>query len=265
MKSPLEKFGRKYLSPSSINGFRNDPVGQCKRMFQKFRDESNLNMERGKVAEKILVMWLKKEIQEQDINILAEKEFTANTIFQNCTEEERAKELEKMIGTAKAPGIIRNFKKAFDELKVNMPIKFQTKHETILKDTNTPIMGYTDMETPLVTVDWKATSQIRQIDMDNRIQGGIYWKFTQKKMLFIKATKTKYEIQELSKEDIYYGLETAVHVIKILENVCNTFDNLDDYYKLIYPGKKWDRSEKLETEVKNQYRNYFGTEAYGGI
>ena len=59
MKSPLEKFGRKYLSPSSINGFRNDPVGQCKKMFQKFRDESNLNMERGKVAEKILVMWLK--------------------------------------------------------------------------------------------------------------------------------------------------------------------------------------------------------------
>ena len=51
-------------------------------------------------------------------------------------------------------------------------------------------------------------------------------------MLFIKATKTKYEIQELTKEDIYYGLETAVHVIKILENVCNTFDNLDDYYKL---------------------------------
>ena len=31
MKSPLEKFGRKYLSPSSINGFRNDPVGQCKK------------------------------------------------------------------------------------------------------------------------------------------------------------------------------------------------------------------------------------------
>ena len=109
-------------------------------MFQKFRDESNLNMERGKVAEKILVMWLKKEIQEQDINILAEKEFTANTIFQNCTEEERAKELEKMIGTAKAPGIIRNFKKAFDELKVNMPIKFQTKHETILKDINDNII-----------------------------------------------------------------------------------------------------------------------------
>ena len=158
-------------------------------MFQKFRDESNLNMERGKVAEKILVMWLKKEIQEQDINILAEKEFTANTIFQNCTEEERAKELEKMIGTAKAPGIIRNFKKAFDELKVNMPIKFQTKHETILKDTNTPILGYTDMETPLVTVDWKATSQIRQIDMDNRSKVEFIGSSLRKKCYSLKQLK----------------------------------------------------------------------------
>ena len=45
------------------------------------------------------------------------------------------------------------------------------------------------METPLVTVDWKATSQIRQIDMDNRIQGGIYWKFTQKKCYSLKQLK----------------------------------------------------------------------------
>ena len=200
----FRKICRKYLSPSSINGFRNDPVGQCKKMFQKFRDESNLNMERGKVAENFSNV-AKKGNPGTRYKYFSRKEFTANTIFQNCTEEERAKELEKMIGTAKAPGIIRNFKKAFDELKVNMPIKFQTKHETILKDTNTPILGYTDMETPLVTVDWKATSQIRQIDMDNRIQGGIYWKFTQKKMLFIKATKTNM-IQELTKEDIYYGL-----------------------------------------------------------
>ena len=81
----------------------------------------------------------------------------------------------------------------------------------------------------------------------------------------LKANKSKYEIQEMTREDIYYGLETAVHTIKIIENVCKTFDNLDDYYKLIYPAKKWDRSEKLESEVKNQYRNYFGTEAYGGI
>ena len=56
----VEACYKNNLSPSSINGFRNDPVGQCKKMFQKFRDESNLNMERGKVAEKILVMWLKK-------------------------------------------------------------------------------------------------------------------------------------------------------------------------------------------------------------
>ena len=265
MKSPLEKFGRKYLSPSSINGFRNDPVGQCKKMFQGFKDESNLNLERGKVSEKVLGMLLEKKITPDQVDEITEKEFVANTIFQNCTEDERQKELEKMIGKGKAPGIIRNLFSAYQELAKDKPFKLQTRHTATLKDTSTPLLGFTDMETKDMVIDWKATSQIRQIEMDNRIQGGIYYKFTGKKMIFVKASKTKYDIQEMTREDIYYGLETAVHTIKIIENVCNTFDNLDDYYKLIYPSKKWDRSDKLEAEVKNQYRNYFGTEAYGGI
>lgn len=265
MKSPLEKFGRKYLSPSSINGFRNDPVGQCKKMFQKFKDESNLNLERGKVSEKVLTMLIEKQITDDQINKITEDEFLANTIFQNCTQEDRQKELEKMIGTSKAPGIIRNLYQAWNDLNIVGPYKTQTRHTTTLKDTKTPILGFTDMETKDICIDWKATSQVRQIDMDNKIQGGIYWKFTNKKMIFVKATKTKYEIQEMTREDIYNGLETAVHVVKIIENVCSTFNNLDDYYKLIYPSKKWDRSEILEDEVKNTYRNYFGTEAYGGI
>ena len=98
MKSPLEKFGRKYLSPSSINGFRNDPVGQCKKMFQGFKDESNLNLERGKVSEKVLQMLIQNKITEDQINKITEQEFIANTVFQNCTEEDRQKELQKMIG-----------------------------------------------------------------------------------------------------------------------------------------------------------------------
>ena len=118
---------------------------------------------------------------------------------------------------------------------------------------------------PFEKFDELIKEHLKKIEIDNKVQGGIYYKFTGKKMIFLKATKSKYEIQEMTREDIYYGLETAVHTIKIIENVCKTFDNLDDYYKLIYPGKKWDRSEKLESEVKNQYRNYFGTEAYGGI
>ena len=69
MKTPLEKFGRKYLSPSSINGFRNDPVGQCKKMFQGFKDESNLNLERGKVSEKVLQMLIEKKITTKIIFI----------------------------------------------------------------------------------------------------------------------------------------------------------------------------------------------------
>lgn len=265
MKTPLEKFGRKYLSPSSINGFRNDPVGQCKKMFQGFKDESNLNLERGKVSEKVLQMVIEKKITEDQIDKITEQEFVANTVFQNCTEEERQKELVKMIGDKKNPGIIRNLYEGCKQLKVLDNFKLQSKHTATLKDTSTPLLGFTDLETKDVVVDFKATSQIRQIEMDNRIQGGIYYKFTGKKMIFLKASKTKFDIQEMTREDIYYGLETAVHTIKIIENVCKTFDNLDDYYKLIYPSKKWDRSDKLETEVKNQYRNYFGTEAYGGI
>ena len=265
MKTPLEKFGRKYLSPSSINGFRNDPVGQCKKMFQGFKDESNLNLERGKVSEKVLQMLIEKKITDEQINKVTEQEFIANTVFQNCTEEERQKELIKMIGDKKNPGIIRNLYEGCKELKILNSFKLQTRHTATLKNTSTPLLGFTDLETKDVVVDFKATSQLRQIEMDNRIQGGIYYKFTGKKMIFLKATKSKYEIQEMTREDIYYGLETAVHTIKIIENICKTFDNLDDYYKLIYPAKKWDRSEKLESEVKNQYRNYFGTEAYGGI
>jgi hypothetical protein len=266
METPLAKFKKYHLSPSAINAFRADPVAQVKRMFQGFKDADNMNMVRGRVAEQVVEMLILKKIKLDDVTKTCEKVFADETSLTPFTSDEKEKTLENLLGKDKAKGMILNMYEAYKEIDPKEPYQFQTNHETILKGTLTKLKGKTDMEDPKVVIDWKATAQIRKIEIDNKVQGGIYHKMTGgKRVIFIKASKTRFEIQELTSKEIYEGMETAVHVINAIENICKKFDNLEDYFKIMYAFKKYDRSNIMEDEIKNEYRKLFNTKAYNGI
>lgn len=267
METPLKKFKKSHLSPSAINAFRADPVAELKRRFEGIKDADNMNMVRGRVAEQVVELLICKKINNDQIDTTIDNIFRNEIAFKDFGEEAKEKTLIMLKGDGKkANGMVRNMYEAFNQLECKEPFKFQTDHETLLNGTLTKLKGKTDFENDKVVIDWKATAQIRKTEIDNRVQGGIYYKMTGgKRIIFIKASKTKFEIQELTPKDIYEGLETAVHVIKTLEHICRTFDNLSDYYKCIYPFKKYDRSEVMESEIKNEYRKIHNTEAYNGI
>ena len=111
-----------------------------------------------------------------------------------------------------------------------------------------------------VCIDFKASMQIRELSLDNKVQGAVYHRFTNKNIYFLKCSRARAELQPMTSEDIYEGLETAVHIINIIENICERFDTIDEYYKCIYPFKKYDRSEIMNKEIKKTYRRLFNTQ-----
>lgn len=223
-----------------------------------------MNMIRGRIMERAVQHQLQGKIPKGQMEKFVKDWLFKESAFLDTTQEDKEKELDHLLGNKKTKGMINNCLEAIEELQLTN-IKYQTKYLTRLKKTNTDIKGITDAEgysekfKEEILVDFKAAKQIRQIEIDNKIQGGVYHKFTGKRIFFIKCSKARYEIQELSKEDIYIGLETAVHVLNIIENVCENFETLEDYYKVIYPFKKYDRSDLMEKEIKKQYRKLFNT------
>jgi hypothetical protein len=264
-KSPLEKYGKKNTSPSMINAFIYDPVKCLKNYFEGVKDKTNINFIRGQILEDAIQKTLEGKIEKGHLEKFVQNEMATKTAFTDITEEDKEKELTYLLGDKKNKGAIANGLECLEDLQISN-VRFQTTHYETLKKTRSLIKGKTDFECYSeklkadIVIDTKATKQIKQIEIDNRVQGGIYHKFTGKRIFFLKCSKIRYELQELTKEDIYIGLETAVHVINIMENICEKFDTLEEYYQVVYPSKKFDRSDIMEKEIKKQYRKIFNTQ-----
>jgi hypothetical protein len=252
-KSPLEKYGKKNTSPSMINAFIYDPVKCLKNYFEGVKDKTNINFIRGQILEDAIQKTLEGKIEKGHLEKFVKNEMVTKTAFTDITEEDKEKELTYLLGDKKNKGAIRNGLECLEDLQISN-VKYQTTYYDILKKTRSNMKGKTDFECysaklkAEMVIDTKATKQIRQIEIDNKVQGGIYHKFTGKRIFFLKCSKIRYE------------LETAVHVINIMENICEKFDTLEEYYQVVYPSKKYDRSDIMEKEIKKQYRKIFNTQ-----
>ena len=264
-KTPLLRYNIDHISPSFINQFMLDPVKATKQKFEKIQDEPNMNMFRGTCMEKFVQGVLQKQIDPARAESWVKEYLSNKTAFTNISDDDKEKELDNLLGNKKSKGMIKNCLETLEDLEIS-DLRFQQKYSALLNKTKTKIVGITDMECyskklmSQVCIDFKASMQIRELSLDNKVQGAVYHRFTNKNIYFLKCSRARAELQPMTSEDIYEGLETAVHIINIIENICERFDTIDEYYKCIYPFKKYDRSEIMNKEIKKTYRRLFNTQ-----
>lgn len=230
--NPFDRFGIKHLSPSALATYRNEPAMWVMRYLFGFKDETGLQMARGKAVEEGVTWGLHFAEDIEESVRAALQAFTEET--QGDLSEEAEKERECI------PGMVRQ---ALASLRLlGKPNATQVKVETWFDGIEVPVLGYVDYAFESGDVDLKTTLAVPTKGRPDHVAQVAVYHHARKRpqtLLYVSAKKANpIEVPLADMEGALWAVKQSAKALRtaLLRSTCREevaelcAPRLDSYY-----------------------------------